>query len=332
MAEIERLTRLVDHGYTTVSNLIVRDKRVSLKSKGFFLTVMSLPPEWDFSVEGMTSVVKEGRDSIYAFIQELMGYGYALRYTVRDTHGRISQWRYCFGDPKLIADKLVLLREKTEVENLFPASPLPALPDVAFPTQLNTQGIKQATSFDADADPQANGRPQAYVRVGTEYIGKSDDFFADLAPDPNPTVTENLVLINVEPKERHKKVEVPEFAFNRMYMLCYLAETVEEIKGLGTAQRGRVAKALGQLRDGDADFNRFHDFEMWWKVFWMSKSRDTHLYIPPRPEQVVEYWLVAMKAQNSEPPKSTTPSKPVAKGPTLADVEQAFRAKGRNDD
>jgi hypothetical protein len=46
--------------------------------------------------------------------------------------------------------------------------------------------------------------------------------------------------------------------------------------------------------------NLLHKFEPWWRSSWRSRDKMTQQYQPPRPEQVVELWLTAMKSLKTE--------------------------------
>lgn len=85
-----------DKNYTTINNTIFKNKSISCKSKGIFATIMSLPNDWDFSISGMSSVLKEGKKSIYGAIKELQEYGYIEKTTTRNDKGLITGVEYKF--------------------------------------------------------------------------------------------------------------------------------------------------------------------------------------------------------------------------------------------
>ena len=85
-----------DHNYTTINNTIFKDKNISCKSKGFFATIMSHPPGWDFSVNGIKEILLEGKTSIYSSIDELEENGYLTKIRSRDDKGNISGIEYTF--------------------------------------------------------------------------------------------------------------------------------------------------------------------------------------------------------------------------------------------
>ena len=66
-------------GYTIMSNIHLQDIEISLKAKGLLSFMLSLPPTWDFTVEGLTKVVKEGYDAVDSAIKELINHNYVFR-------------------------------------------------------------------------------------------------------------------------------------------------------------------------------------------------------------------------------------------------------------
>lgn len=114
-----------------------------------------------------------------------------------------------------------------------------------------------------------------------------------------------------------------------LYRLCYRAEDEKEVLLLNSSQRGRVAGILGELRDAGADLNKIHVFEAWWSQNWRSRDKASKQYQSPRPEQVHEHWLEAMKANIVPKTHNHVPEK--AKE-YVSNLQQAMemRAKQRN--
>jgi hypothetical protein len=67
------------NNYTVVDNTFIRDKNLSLKAKGLMLLMLSLPPEWDFSVAGLSAICKEGMTAIRGSLKELEENRYLVR-------------------------------------------------------------------------------------------------------------------------------------------------------------------------------------------------------------------------------------------------------------
>lgn len=93
---MNRITRVKNKDYTTISNLFLRDKKLSLKAKGLLATILSLPEDWDFSISGICAIVKEGKTAVYSAIDELKEYGYCTVEVSRDENGRITGNDYTF--------------------------------------------------------------------------------------------------------------------------------------------------------------------------------------------------------------------------------------------
>lgn len=72
------------HGQFFVVGMdVAKDKRLTLTERGMLMTLLSLPPDWDFTVEGMTKILPDGRDRIRTAMNNLKKYGY-----VRQAQGR----------------------------------------------------------------------------------------------------------------------------------------------------------------------------------------------------------------------------------------------------
>ena len=64
--------------YTVMSNYHLRDKNLSYKAKGLLSFMLSLPEDWDYSINGLVSISKEGVKAIRNILQELQRYGYLV--------------------------------------------------------------------------------------------------------------------------------------------------------------------------------------------------------------------------------------------------------------
>lgn len=62
--------------YTVISNYHLKEKRMSLKSKGLLTLMLSLPNNWDFSLKGLVALCCESERAIKTSMQELKEFGY----------------------------------------------------------------------------------------------------------------------------------------------------------------------------------------------------------------------------------------------------------------
>lgn len=94
------IRRVKNANYTTISNVFLRDERLGLKAKGLMAVIMSLPEDWDFSVKGIASVLREGETSVRAALSELIACSYCEVVQVRE-NGRFAHTEYVFREEPL---------------------------------------------------------------------------------------------------------------------------------------------------------------------------------------------------------------------------------------
>ncbi|MBQ2054724.1 MAG: hypothetical protein II489_00320, partial [Bacteroidaceae bacterium] len=122
MSETFKQDKLKD--FTIIRNSIFKDYRLSAKAKGVACQLLSLPPTWDYSVRGLTTLFNDGEASIRSALSELEEAGYLRREQVREG-GKFGKSVYVITD--------MLKSEKPCVEN-----PLAENSTAENPTQLNT--------------------------------------------------------------------------------------------------------------------------------------------------------------------------------------------------
>ena len=77
-------------GFTAMSNYHFQDKEISLKAKGLLGLMLSLPSNWDYSVNGLVAIVKENKAAVQAALKELEEHKYLKRTRVQDETGRFD--------------------------------------------------------------------------------------------------------------------------------------------------------------------------------------------------------------------------------------------------
>ena len=127
-------------GYTVLPNGILRDTGLSLKTKGMFAIILSLPEDWDYSVAGLATVAGCGRDAIRSALGEMEQAGYLTR---TRSHGEGGKFTGVIYD---IRDVAVPLSENPTMEEEAPLSGKPTTveptlekPSSENPTQLNKE-------------------------------------------------------------------------------------------------------------------------------------------------------------------------------------------------
>ncbi|MDA1925895.1 DnaD domain protein [Bacillus cereus] len=78
--------------YTTINNTGLRDERLSWKAKGILAYILSLPDDWVFYMEEISTHAKDGIDSLRVGMKELKKFGYVRRFPVKNEKGKITNW------------------------------------------------------------------------------------------------------------------------------------------------------------------------------------------------------------------------------------------------
>lgn len=105
--------------YTVMSNYHFKDKRLSLKAKGLLSEMLSLPDDWDYTVDGLCVINKENKTSIQGALKELEANGYLIRTRVQDNLGRFAYQYDIYENPLPILPQT----EKPFTDNLCTENP-----------------------------------------------------------------------------------------------------------------------------------------------------------------------------------------------------------------
>ena len=65
--------------FTSIHNKLINDSRISLKAKGIMLYMLSKPENWKYNPKEIAKNSKDGLDSVYSGIKELIEAGYISR-------------------------------------------------------------------------------------------------------------------------------------------------------------------------------------------------------------------------------------------------------------
>ena len=89
---------LKDKPFSAFDNETLRDPKLSLKARGLLVTCLSLPPDWRFSIRGLTGFCRDGRDAVDSALQELEAAGYLRRSKIpgHTEDGKFSGTEYTF--------------------------------------------------------------------------------------------------------------------------------------------------------------------------------------------------------------------------------------------
>ena len=123
--------------FTVMSNYHFKEKKMSLKAKGLLSLMLSLPEDWDYSVAGLTTLSKDGKDGVMTALAELEKFGYLTRTRLVNDRGQFDGIEYnIYEQPQ----------EKPIAEKPISANPILEKPISENPTQYNTNSIKDLSN------------------------------------------------------------------------------------------------------------------------------------------------------------------------------------------
>ena len=148
-------------GYTVMSNHHLRNHTLSLKAKGLLSQMLSLPDDWDYTLQGLAQINKESIDAIREAVRELERAGYIKRSRERDERGCLRGTVYT-------------IYEQPHTEPTL-EKPMLDFPTSENPMQLNTKGKnKEKRNTDqsiTDSIPFPSGFPESPAQKRTEAKG-----------------------------------------------------------------------------------------------------------------------------------------------------------------
>lgn len=188
-----------NNNFSIVSNAIIRDTSLSLKARGLFILMLSLPEGWEFSVRGLSKIAGEGLDAIRSGLHELEEQGYLSRQRKRNAEGKLGDMEY------ILYEEPQKPKPSTE-ETSTVAEPIQEIPTQAEPTQINKdinnnrlnqeqrerEEPKLLSRFDGRPLPleEAKLQNEYFKRFWLMYPRKAKQFQAQLAWNALPVDVE----------------------------------------------------------------------------------------------------------------------------------------------
>ena len=127
-------------GYTVMSNHHLRNHALSLKAKGLLSQMLSLPEDWDYTLQGLAQINKESIDAIREAVRELERAGYIERSRERDERGCLRGTAYTiYEQPHAEPTPEESAQALPALDNPTLEKPMLEKPTLENPTQLNKE-------------------------------------------------------------------------------------------------------------------------------------------------------------------------------------------------
>lgn len=150
--------------FTTVSNLLLNNEKLSLRAKGLMCYLLSKPVDWVVNVRHLCKTCSEGRDAIYKVIEELLNEGYMTREQSKE-NGKFTGYDY------------------TVYEEPVPTIPLPEKPYTENTPILNTDVSKKESSKEAtpvDPDKMIRDKKINFLKLIIDWISDNPSAYPKL--------------------------------------------------------------------------------------------------------------------------------------------------------
>lgn len=103
-----------NRNYTVISNEFLRNKELSMKAKGLLAVCLSLPDDWDYSINGLVAICKESVTAVRNAMKELEEFGYMKINKLQNEKGHFYYEYVIYETPHIG----FLHVDKADMENL----------------------------------------------------------------------------------------------------------------------------------------------------------------------------------------------------------------------
>src|SRR4030067_141813 len=149
-----------DRGYTKLRNAFLQDRDISDETRGLIARLLSLPEDWEVTVQSIIASGKAGRDKVYRMLKEAEKFGYIKPERDRKEAGKFDRQLYLVSDdPQSLIERVA--QEIHDLEH--GGQPLPENPE-ADKRNINNNNIPPIVP------PADNSTPPAKPKRGRSNV------------------------------------------------------------------------------------------------------------------------------------------------------------------
>lgn len=166
--------------YTIVSNGILKNQSLSLKDRGLIITLLSLPDNWAFTINGLSKIIPDGKDSIKNSLKHLEELGYVSKTQSRGEFGK-------YGNIVIEVHETPILPivENPSTENPLTENPLTGKPVPENLSQYNNNKYNTNKSI-------------IHQSIHPSINNQNVDGLVDMDESENYIYLKNLIKKNIE--------------------------------------------------------------------------------------------------------------------------------------
>ena len=169
-----------DSNFTMISNVGLKDDRLSFKAKGLLSYMLSLPDDWIFYESEIVNHATDGKQSVRTGMKELEKFGYLVKEQKRNSKGKFAKIDWVVSDEPINGDTTTFQPSTT-----FPSTDNPSTDKRATDnrTLLSTNELstnKQSTDKDTASPKKTKyGDAENVLLTDEEYKKLKDRFPSD---------------------------------------------------------------------------------------------------------------------------------------------------------
>ena len=171
--------------YTIVSNGILKNQSLSLKDRGLIITLLSLPDNWAFTINGLSKIIPDGKDSIKNSLKHLEELGYVSKTQSRGEFGKYGNIVIEVHETPILPIVENPLTEKPSTENPLTEKPLTGKPVPENLSQYNNNKYNTNKSI-------------IHQSINPSINNQNVDGLVDMDESENYIYLKNLIKKNIE--------------------------------------------------------------------------------------------------------------------------------------
>ena len=237
-------------GFTTVYRDVAQDRRLSLKARGLFLLLQSLPDDWQYTISGLATMAGTGKDQIRSGLSELLDIGYLVKEQSHDAGGKFA------GNIFVLQEEAPLSENPTTVEGQnapLSGNPIPEKPTTGKPSTENPTLIDKESKRKINKTPKAPKTPVYIWDCVASFVGDDPEYqaaFAGLLENreamKEPVLTTrsiNTIINKLRKVSREEGIAMLDKAVERNWLTVYPLKNDERPTVL-QADDGRRGRSL----------------------------------------------------------------------------------------
>lgn len=165
-------------GFTTVYREVAQDRRLSLKARGLFLLLQSLPETWQYTISGLATLAGTGKDQIRSGLAELLKVGYLVKEQAHDEGGKFAGNLFVLQEEAPLSENPTTVYEQTVPlsGNPIPEKPMTGKPSTENPTLIDKYNNKKINK--TPKAPKGGLKTPGFVWECVEnFLGDDPDYW-----------------------------------------------------------------------------------------------------------------------------------------------------------